>query len=55
MTKNVEFENKLSDLITETFDSKEELLEAIRYFGDVTLKSYLESTLEIYECALRRM
>ena len=55
MSKNVDFENKLSDLITETFDSKEELLEAIKYFGNVTVKSYLESTLEIYECALKRM
>ncbi len=44
--KNVEFENKLTDLITETFETKEEIINAIIYFKNALINDYIESALE---------
>ena len=46
--KIVEFENQLSDLITETFATKAELVEAIRQLGEVSLRHYFEEALQYY-------
>jgi hypothetical protein len=45
--KIVDFENKLDDLIVEVFRTKEELEEAIRYFGDFDMSEYLKRSLDM--------
>jgi hypothetical protein len=49
MTKTIEFENKLNDLITETFETKEQLMEGIKYFTGTDLGDILKETLSNYE------
>lgn len=49
MDKIIEFENKLSDLITETFKTKKELEKAIEDIGDNTLLDYFIQNMEYYE------
>jgi hypothetical protein len=49
MSKTVEFENALGDLITEIFTTKTELQEAIRYFQGVTIAGVLEDNLQYME------
>ena len=49
MNKITEFENKLSDLITETFKTKKELEKAIEDIGDSTLFDYFIQNMEFYE------
>ena len=45
--KMIDLENRLGDLIAEMFRSKEELEEAIRYFGDSKMSEYLKRFLDI--------
>jgi len=49
VSKTVEFENTLSDLITETFTTKQELQEAIDYFRGVVLSGLLEEHMQYME------
>ena len=49
MSKHIEFENALGDLITETFETKEELLEAIKYFDEEKIADILKDHLKYYE------
>ena len=48
MSKTIEFENRLHDLVTETFNTREELEEAIEYFGESKISSLLRDNLEYY-------
>lgn len=49
MTKHIEFEDRLSDLITETFETKAQLQEAIEYFDDTTMAQLLKDAMQFYE------
>lgn len=49
MSKASEFEDKLGDLITEHFETKEQLLEGITYFKGTDLGEVLKDNLHCYE------
>lgn len=49
MSKIVEFENALNDLITEIFTTKEELQEAIKYFDGTILSGILDDNMQYME------
>ncbi len=49
MSKAIEFETALGDLITEMFTTKKELQEAIDYFNGIILSGILEDNMQYTE------